>query len=307
MDRLASGMSADIYRAYDTLRDQVVIIKRLRPEAASHPLLEEGFRQEVGLAMRVDHPNVVRGHEAGEVEGSRFLVMDIVDGPDLGRVLERASSSGRTVSLAAALHVVGEVLRGLRYLQGLWGRDGRPLHLVHRDLCPRNVLLGYDGSVRISDLGTAHSPLAQPTPRVVIGSLGYISPEQARLEPLDERSDIFAVGCVLFELLAGYPAFPLHGCAAEEALRRHQRAYLGSLPERVGKPARQVVETACHPDRGARFRDASAMLSALTWLREQARCEPSARALEVELGDLFSQEIQRAASRDPRATGVLLG
>ena len=106
---------------------------------------------------------------------------------------------------------------------------------------------------------------------------------------------------------AGYPAFDPTRHPAEEVLRRHQRAYLATLPEDVPRSARLVVETACHPDRGARFENAAAMLRAVHWLAEQERCALSHASLRELLRDLFAGELQRAAAQDPRAASALLG
>jgi serine/threonine protein kinase len=183
-----------------------LVVKRIRPAVADNPQFIEAFINEGRVAALIDHPNVVHIHELGEIDGRYFIAMEYVHGRSLADVLDRL---GDALELSTALYIMNNVCEGLAFAHEANGLDGEPLNLVHRDVSPPNILIGYSGGVKVLDFGIAkvqhHSQTAAGE---VKGKFAYLSPEQARGEPVDRRSDIYALGLVLYEITVGRQANP---------------------------------------------------------------------------------------------------
>jgi serine/threonine-protein kinase len=192
--------AADGKRAYE----RIVALKRLLPDAARDKRRVDMFLREARLAAMLEHPNVVTAYDYGEIDGELYLAMEYVEGQPLSRVLRAIAEAGETMSPSVAAYVLAEVCKGLHAAHEL--RDPstkQPLQLVHRDVSPQNVMIGYDGRVRLLDFGVAKIEAESVTKTgEVKGKTAYMSPEQAMGEPLDRRSDLFGVGALLFECIA---------------------------------------------------------------------------------------------------------
>ena len=185
--------------------ERVVALKRLLPDSARDARRVEMFLREARLAAMLDHTNVVRAFDYGEIDGELFLAMEYVEGQALSRVLRALHDAKDDHDLGVSLtaHVLAEVCEGLHAAHELNDADGQPLLLVHRDVSPQNVMLGYDGHVRLLDFGVAKIEAESVTKTgEVKGKTAYMSPEQAMGDAIDRRSDLFGVGAVLFECLA---------------------------------------------------------------------------------------------------------
>jgi serine/threonine protein kinase len=183
--------------------ERVVALKRLLPDSARDKRRVEMFLREAKLAKLLDHPNVVRAFDYGEIDGELFLAMEYVEGQALSRVLKALADGNGELGPALAAHVLAEVCEGLHAAHELKDESGQPLNLVHRDVSPQNVMVGYDGHVRLLDFGVAKIEAESVTKTgEVKGKTAYMSPEQAMGDALDRRSDLFGVGAVLFECLA---------------------------------------------------------------------------------------------------------
>ena len=183
-----------------------VAIKQLHPHLANEEEFIEMFLDEARLAAGIHHPNVVPILEVGQNEsGSYYLVMEYIEGDTLGRIFARAASSQREIPYGISLRVVLDALAGLHAAHELTDGTGASLHLVHRDVSPQNILVGVDGTSRLTDFGVARasSRIANTRSDTLKGKLAYMSPEQAKAMPLDRRSDIFAMGVLFWEALAG--------------------------------------------------------------------------------------------------------
>jgi len=165
---------------------------------------------EARIARHLHHRNIVAVHEFGESDGLYWLLMDLVDGVDLRSLLAAQRANRGWIPLPTAVEVVYRVLHGLHYAHGRRDQDGRPLGIVHRDLTPGNVLLGQDGQVCITDFGLARirTKIAETEAGITRGTAHYMSPEQAQGQPIDQRSDQFAVGVLLYLLLSAKLPFP---------------------------------------------------------------------------------------------------
>ena len=186
-----------------TAYERVVALKRLLPDAARDKRRVEMFLREAKLAKLLDHPNVVRAFDYGEMDGELFLAMEYVEGQALSRVLKALAEEKGELGVSLTAYVLAEVCEGLHAAHELRGEDGEALNLVHRDVSPQNVMLGYDGRVRLLDFGVAKIEAESVTKTgEVKGKTAYMSPEQAMGDVIDRRSDLFGVGAVLFECLA---------------------------------------------------------------------------------------------------------
>ncbi|HEX6839845.1 MAG TPA: serine/threonine-protein kinase, partial [Polyangia bacterium] len=156
------------------------------------------------------HVNIVQVSDFGELDGSYYLAMELVDGVDLGRLREAASRRGLRIPVPIVAYIIAEAARGLAYAHEKRGPDGAPLGIVHRDVSPQNVLVSYAGEVKIADFGIAKATgkLHKTESGAVMGKIRYMSPEQINGEPLDGRSDVFALGVIFWELLVGAPLWP---------------------------------------------------------------------------------------------------
>ncbi len=181
-------------------------VKRLHPHLLDDEDLRAMFVDEARIAGLLRHANVVSVLDVGEDEQGPFLVMDYVDGVTLSTIIQRHATHGKLLPVQLCARIGVEIARGLAVAHELVGHDGALLNIVHRDVSPQNVLVGFDGQVRLADFGIARalgrsSKLTESG--VIKGKLGYQAPEQLRFEEPSARSDLFALGVVLYELLSG--------------------------------------------------------------------------------------------------------
>jgi serine/threonine protein kinase len=210
--RLATGGMAEVYLAlsgelpgFRTL----IVVKRILPHLASNGQFIRMFLDEARLAALLDHPNVVRIIEVGHDGEEYFLAMELVQGKPLSAVLRKAARERRPPTPALAAYLIAQAASGLGYAHGLTGGDGQPLGVVHRDVSPQNVLVSFEGAVKLIDFGVARAfgRVAHTSPGGLKGKIEYMSPEQASAEEVDHRADVFALGVVLWEVLTGRRLF----------------------------------------------------------------------------------------------------
>ncbi|HMG24081.1 MAG TPA: serine/threonine-protein kinase, partial [Kofleriaceae bacterium] len=300
--RLGSGGHADVFLAIarGTLGvDKLVVIKRARPELAAFRAF---FVEEARIALRLNHPNLVHSYELGEDRGAPFLAMEHVEGLSL-RELSRSPRS-RGFGPAIWLRVVADALAGLAHVHGLRDYDGTALGVIHRDISPHNIAVSYDGVTKLLDFGTAlarHGRAAEPG--VLAGKAAYMAPEQV-VGRIDHRSDLFAMGVVLWELLSGQRMFD---AGEGEILRRLVDEPIprlaGALPG-VDPELDALVARALERDPAARYQSAHEMRQALERhlrrgghvVRELEVGEAMAAAFADVRGELQAQ-VRRAMTR----------
>ena len=179
--------------------------KRLHEQLRSDATFRSMFMDEARLAGLVRHPNAVGVLDVGEDPDGPFLIMDFVEGVSLSRVIAEAAGQGRPFPMQVAVRICLDAALGLHAAHEARSEDGTILHLVHRDVSPQNILIGFDGTVRVTDFGIAKAlgNTSRTSAGVLKGNMGYLSPEQLRFEEPDRRSDFFSLGVTLYELLSG--------------------------------------------------------------------------------------------------------
>lgn len=257
LDLLARGGMAEVYKAKShgvEGFEKILVIKRILPELSENPQFVEMFINEAKIAVTLSHANIVQVFDLGRADGTYFIAMEYVAGYDLATVLARGRRLARPIPQELAVYVVSELAKGLDYAHRRRDAQLRPLNIVHRDVSPQNVLLSFEGEVKLTDFGIAKAALAVSASEdtdigVLKGKYAYMSPEQARGEEVDARTDLFALGVVLYELLTGENPF-LVPESAYETLRRVRDCDYRRLSARMpGLPAElvSIVERAMSP------------------------------------------------------------
>ncbi|HSQ64285.1 MAG TPA: serine/threonine-protein kinase [Polyangiaceae bacterium] len=266
-DRVGQGGMAELFLARfqsELGADRRLVVKLILPMYAERAEFSEMLIKEAKLAATLTHANVVQVLELGREEGRLFIVMDYVEGFDLAALLKRCSKEKVPLPPEFALHIVTELLGGLDYAHRKKDEQGRPLGIVHRDVSPSNVLLSFDGEVKLCDFGIARAndwatEKGEEPSEAIKGKAGYMSPEHARGEPIDGRADVFAAGIILWELLAGRK---LYRSDAGDLIAQARAANVPELPSR-GLPdesrLQDIVKKALSPERGARYATAGEM------------------------------------------------
>jgi serine/threonine protein kinase len=212
VERLASGGMAEVFLAesagIEGFKKQVAI-KRVLPALSEKKRFIAMFLDEARLSANLSHSNVAQVFDIGVGDNAYFIVMEYVDGGDLKQLMEYMKRSGQSFAVEAACFIAAKICEGLTYAHELRGTDGQPLEIIHRDMSPPNVLITKHGEVKIVDFGLAkaQSQLEKSEAGIIKGKFGYLSPEAARGLPIDQRTDIFAVGIILWEMLAGRRLF----------------------------------------------------------------------------------------------------
>ena len=243
-----------------------VVIKQMLRHLAEDREFVRRFEDEARLAALMNHANVVRVEDFGEVDGIPFLVMEHIEGEDLVVLAERANEQKTKLPLRLVLQIGVDIARGLHAVHHLTDYEGNPLNVIHRDVSPQNIMLDYDGNAKLLDFGVARAATNKVKTRVGIlkGKIAYFSPEQSHGEPLDGRSDQFALGIVLWELLTGHRLFLAP--TDVETLRRVRRGTIPSLREQCPEASDRLVEClnqSLHPQLLSRFADGNAFATHL--------------------------------------------
>jgi serine/threonine protein kinase/tetratricopeptide (TPR) repeat protein len=266
--RLGAGGMAEVFLAKKRGAEgtyKLLVVKRILPAHGASRRFRSMFVEEAQLATRLNHPNIVQVYEFSDCgEDGLLLSMEYVEGFDLGRLISAARQQGARVPPLVAAFIVSEAAKGLHYAHERKDERGMPLAIVHRDVSPQNILLSHEGVVKIADFGIASANLFRDEPGVLKGKVGYMSPEQARRERVDRRSDIYALGVVLYELLTLRSPFgKLDDDELYEAVQKGAfdppSAHLPELPAELEAIVMRALATA--PDE--RFQTARDMAGAI--------------------------------------------
>ena len=291
---LAQGGMGALYLAVggDRGLERLMVIKTVLPHLADAEYIAR-FRDEAKVVVNLSHGNLIPVFDAGLFQGELFLAMDFVEGRDLRAVWNRCAKKQVAFPIDVAVYIIKELCRGLAYAHSF-----PDLHLVHRDISPPNVLVSYTGEVKLTDFGLASSTLKveKTAPGIIYGKVAYMSPEQARGEKLDGRSDMYATAIVLWELLTGRQLFPPGKDQPQDLLARAKNPE----PMRPSKRAPRVpveLDEICLKALAAakedRYADCDGMRMALqAWLAQNAPTTDGTR-MAAFLHELFAEDITR--------------
>jgi TonB family protein len=212
LERIASGGMAELYRARRRGVEgfeKIVAIKKILPHLADNEGFITMFADEAKLAAQLNHPNIVHIYDLGKIEGGYFIAMEHVEGRDLRAILDSARDLSMPLPVPLAIYVASKVASALDYAHRRRDGEGRDLHIVHRDVSPQNILISYEGDIKLCDFGIAKaaSKVSQTESGALKGKIQYMSPEQAWGNPIDRRSDLFSLGAVLYEMLTEQKLF----------------------------------------------------------------------------------------------------
>lgn len=212
LERINVGGMAEVFKAKAfgvEGFERLVAVKRILPSIAEDQEFITMFIDEAKISVQLTHANIAQIFDLGKVGESYFIAMEFVHGKDLRAIFDRARKRGETTPVPMSCYIAMKICEGLDYAHNKKDPAGRDLNLVHRDVSPQNCLISYDGETKLIDFGIAKAAgkAGRTQAGILKGKFGYMSPEQVRGLPLDRRSDIFAVGIVLYELLTGERLF----------------------------------------------------------------------------------------------------
>ncbi len=305
-DRIAVGGMAELYRGKisgDEGFEKAVAVKKILPHLAAEQDAVNYFIDEARLAALLQHPNIAQIYDFGRLEDSYFIAMEYLFGKDLKTVLHIAEERNLPLSLENALHITSRVCSGLDYAHNMKDLQGDLLNIIHRDVSPQNILITYDGQVKIIDFGIAKaaSRITSTRSGVIKGKVAYMSPEQAEGLEVDHRADIFSVGILLYEMVTG--RFMYDGDAMEILSRAREASF--TRPERIVRDLPECVvltlDTALSKDTHTRYTSCGEMLSDLEDCIYHLNFRPSDQKLAQYMKALFENEFESEEASMTRA------
>ena len=296
LSHLATGGMAQIYLARQSglgSFERHVMLKTILRERASDQRFVTMFLDEAKLAATLNHQNVAQVYEVDQADGAYFMAMEYVHGENTRAILETTLRRGWTIPLELAVMIISGAAAGLHHAHERLGKNGAPLHIVHRDVSPANIMVGYDGSVKVLDFGIAKAEerATKTVGGTIKGKYGYMSPEQCKGKTIDRRSDIFALGIVLYELTTLRRAFK-----GKDDFETMKRIVSGDvvLPS-VAVPGyprelEAIVLTAMANDPNARFQSGAELIEALDAFAVRAKLTGSNTAMSRFMNQLFGSK-----------------
>src|SRR5262249_48359191 len=291
---LAQGGMGALYLAMSGERgmEKLCALKTVLPHLADKEYVGR-FRDEAKVVVKLSHGNLVQVFDAGQVGGELYLAMEFIEGRDLRAVWNRCARKGIAFPVDVAVHIIKELCRGLAY-----AHSSPDLKLVHRDVSPPNVLLAYSGEVKLTDFGLASSTLKREktAPGVIYGKVSYMSPEQARGEALDGRTDLYTAAVLLWEMLTGRQLFPQGDRQPGDLLQdvKHPQIEMPSTrASRVTHDLDAIVMKALAVDREVRYQTGEEMRQALAGYLAATSPTTDAARISSFLKDLFGEDIER--------------
>jgi serine/threonine-protein kinase len=293
---LAAGGMGEVFLAHAAGPagfSKTVVIKRILRHLAADSAFVEMFLNEARLAALLTHPNIVQIFELGEESGTYFLVMEYVHGLSLHALTQRLRAAGAQLSPGLAAYICSQALQGIHHAHQLHDASGKPMHIVHRDVTPDNLLVGYDGTVKVADFGIAKASDSLPTTAagMLKGKFAYLSPEQIQNVPVDGRADVFSMGVVLYKLLTGHLPFGAAPDAAVlHAILHNSAPDVRSTVPDVAPELAEVVQRALAKEPSDRYPSAEAMQTALEAYLATSPDQGTRTGLRRYLGTQFPEQ-----------------
>jgi serine/threonine protein kinase len=297
LGRIAWGGMAEIFLARETTSaaSRHLVVKRILPHVADDEGFVTMFLDEARLAMRLQHPNICPVYEFGEAAGTWFIAMEWVDGVPLGKLIRKARATGG-VPIPLVVRVLAQTSEALHYAHRARDENGAPLGIVHRDVSPQNIMVAYNGSVKLLDFGVAKAASHETRTQagVVKGKLAYMAPEQCRGDAIDARADVFGLGVCLYEALVGRPLYQRQtDFETLKAVLEEPVPSARTLRPEVPADLDAIVQRALAKTPEARWQSAGELQEALEqWLSDHRERMNAARTAEY-LEGLYAEEIAR--------------
>lgn len=300
LDRIAQGGMAEIFRARMVAVEgasRLMVIKKIQTGYGTNQEFIKMFKSETQVTMNFNHPNIVQVYDYGEEQDQHYIAMEFVDGKNLRQMIGRFGEKESPVPMDLAAYIIEQVANGLHYAHTFKDKiTGNPLNIIHRDISPQNIIISYEGIVKVIDFGIAKAAVNMDVTRagVIKGKPSYLSPEQITGESVDKRSDLFSLGTVLWELLTGRKLFSGDGDLAIlrqiESCATHVKApsnYNSDVPKELD----MIVLQALAKQKEKRFQSADEMARALHKFVYQFNPEFMPSALSDYAKNLFKEEI----------------
>ncbi len=293
----ARGGMAELYLARPCSLpgfEKLIAVKRVLPELAGRRDVVEMFLDEARLAATLEHPNVIQTHDVGIVDGSYFMAMEFLHGENLNTIMRTLEANQQRLAPELAIDIAVKICAGLHYAHEKHGSDGQSIGIVHRDVTPQNVIVTYEGGVKLVDFGVAKAATHEAETRygTIKGKLAYLSPEQCRCEELDRRSDLFSLGILLYEMTLGRRPF-LGG--SDIALIKQIEAQPVEPPRTIDpnypEALERVVMHALERDRDQRPQTALQLAEELEGAARELGLFLSSQALVKFMEELFSKQV----------------
>jgi serine/threonine protein kinase len=298
LEKVAAGGMAELFKAKKIGIEgfeRVLAIKRILPHLSSDEEFINMFIAEAKLVARLSHKNIAQVYDFGKIGQNYFIAMEYIRGKDLRGILKRCKEKNSKLPVALAVFIAKEVSSALSYAHRQKDGMGRSLNIIHRDVSPQNILISYEGEVKVVDFGIAKAGTHSKTITGVLkGKLSYMSPEQAWGKPIDHRSDIFSLGIVLYEMLTGERLFK--GNTEINTLERVREAKVETFPSSINAdlPSELDVKVlkALAKEVTDRYQDASALESDLGDTLFKLSSTDPALLLKQFMHDLFQTDIE---------------
>ena len=286
-----------------------VAIKIIRPSFASQKMFIENFVGEAKLVADLIHTNIVQTYHLGEANGVCFIAMELIRGVNLEQFAHQLSEKRRPLPRELAVFITSRVARGLAYAHAKADKNGKPLGLVHRDISFKNIMIAFEGDVKLTDFGIAKARgfLTDQEGEVVAGKADYMSPEQADFQVTDRRSDLFSTGIVLSHLLLGRNLFK--GATAEESRQRIMSQPIPdfrALDSRIDDKLNDILQHCLAREPARRYATADELMYDLEYYIYRDGYGPTNETLGKFIRELFGQEVPRAAAEDAHGKTIIL-
>lgn len=307
---LKKGGMARVFLAVDPDRpDELLAVKTLLPKLRNERLYREMFASEGKVGVRLEHPNIVRTVEHGTERGGPFIAMEFIFGFDVSTALRQLRKDDRAMPVPLAVALARDVADALHYAHGLVDEFDRPLDIVNRDVSPGNIMIGFDGRIRLIDFGIAQTTIdVKSQIGSIKGKISYMAPEQVRGLPVDHRVDLFGLGTVLYEMLTGLQPFHDEGdFATMERVRRAEFEPASAINPAVDVTLDAILARAMAREAEDRYAYAGDMRDALqAWLDSHGEAV-GARAFEAFMRSLFEKRIADMTADIEQARRAALG
>ncbi|WP_279635584.1 serine/threonine protein kinase [Corallococcus carmarthensis] len=296
--KLATGGMGAVYLARQKGPvgfQKLLVVKRLLPHLSEDDEFLQMFLDEARIAALLNHPNIAQIYEMGDVDGQYYIAMEYVHGEPLGSLVPRASAHPGGFPLGLRCRIIAEAAAGLDAAHNARSPSGRKLSLIHRDVSPQNVLVGFNGGVKLIDFGVAKAQgkLSQTVVGTIKGKHAYMSPEQARGEPLDARSDVFGLGTVFYELLTNGRLFKRETeMATLKAVVGHKIVPPSEAVPGIPKSLDPIVFKALARKRDDRFTTAGELQLALEEFLQQEKLHGTSAHLAAFMRDVYADELE---------------